>query len=120
MPAGDRTGPRGRGPRSGRGMGYCSGYAGQGRVRPGRAVDDRRGRGVRGGSWEGYGPGRGGGRRRGPWRTHAGWPPAAQWERTPYAPPTREQEIEMLREEAEWLTSQLDNISQHMEKSEQE
>ena len=114
-------------------MGYCCGYAGQGRVRPGpgRAVHDRRGRGVRGGSWEGYGPGRGGGRRRGPWRTHAGWPPWAQWESppawaygadsgTPYAPPTREQEIEMLREEAGWLTSQLDNISRHMEKLEQE
>ncbi len=26
MPGGDHTGPRGTGPRSGRGMGYCSGY----------------------------------------------------------------------------------------------
>lgn len=27
MPGGDRTGPQGAGPRTGRGMGYCSGYA---------------------------------------------------------------------------------------------
>jgi len=26
MPFGDRTGPRGLGPRTGRGWGYCSGY----------------------------------------------------------------------------------------------
>ena len=26
MPAGDRTGPMGRGPMSGRGLGYCAGY----------------------------------------------------------------------------------------------
>ncbi len=26
MPGGDRTGPLGLGPRTGRGMGYCSGY----------------------------------------------------------------------------------------------
>jgi len=30
MPRGDRTGPLGRGPASGRGMGYCSGYANPG------------------------------------------------------------------------------------------
>lgn len=26
MPGGDRTGPRGEGPRAGRGLGFCSGY----------------------------------------------------------------------------------------------
>lgn len=30
MPYGDRTGPRGYGPRSGRGMGYCTGHTGPG------------------------------------------------------------------------------------------
>jgi len=26
MPSGDRTGPAGQGPRTGRGLGYCNGY----------------------------------------------------------------------------------------------
>jgi hypothetical protein len=30
MPRGDRTGPRGMGPMSGRGAGFCAGYAGPG------------------------------------------------------------------------------------------
>ncbi len=30
MPRGDRTGPRGQGPRTGRGLGYCEGYDGPG------------------------------------------------------------------------------------------
>lgn len=30
MPRGDRTGPAGQGPRTGRGMGYCAGYSNPG------------------------------------------------------------------------------------------
>jgi hypothetical protein len=33
----------------------------------------------------------------------------------PYAAPSREDEIEMLRGEAEWLKEQLDAIAQRME-----
>lgn len=55
MPGGDRTGPWGRGPRTGRGMGFCSGYDNPGYA-TGRGFF-RRGRGfARGG---GYGRGRG-------------------------------------------------------------
>jgi len=47
MPAGDRTGPAGMGPRTGRGLGLCSGYAYPGYGRPG-------------GGWRRFGGGRGG------------------------------------------------------------
>ncbi|WP_201328163.1 DUF5320 domain-containing protein [Thermotomaculum hydrothermale] len=52
MPYGDRTGPLGQGPKTGRGLGYCSGND-----RPGADTDaPRRGMG------RGTGFGRGGGR----------------------------------------------------------
>lgn len=70
MPGGDRTGPAGYGPMSGRGMGYCAGYPNPGFTRGW-------GRGFGGGWGRGRGFGRGGGRG---WRQvwGAGWnvPPA--------------------------------------------
>ena len=33
MPRGDRTGPRGLGPRTGRGLGYCSGFSAPGNTK---------------------------------------------------------------------------------------
>jgi hypothetical protein len=51
----------------------------------------------------------------------ARWGPApAAAYGTPYAPPSREQEVEMLRGEAEWLKEQLDAIAQRMEELGQE
>lgn len=39
MPRGDKTGPAGQGPMTGRGMGYCAGYNGPGYVNgPGRGM----------------------------------------------------------------------------------
>lgn len=35
MPGGDRTGPRGRGPRTGRGLGPCAGYSTPGYMKGG-------------------------------------------------------------------------------------
>ncbi|MGM0414857.1 MAG: DUF5320 domain-containing protein [Bacillota bacterium] len=35
MPGGDRTGPRGEGPMTGRGAGYCNGFNSPGNFRPG-------------------------------------------------------------------------------------
>jgi len=64
MPRGDRTGPDGRGPMTGRGFGYCAGYPGPGYE---RGTGMGRGRGYGRGSGRGYGQGRGFGRRRG-WR----------------------------------------------------
>jgi len=52
MPGGDRTGPLGRGPITGRGLGYCSGTN-----RPGYAIPPRYGRGFGRGRGRGYGRG---------------------------------------------------------------
>jgi len=114
MPAGDGTGPLGMGPMSGRGMGFCGGYATPGWAYPGPG---RRffGRGGRGGGG-GYG-----------WR-HQYYatrsPTVPRWARggisPAYAPPSREQEIETLKGEAEWLREQLDAINRRMDQLSQE
>lgn len=52
MPGGDRTGPHGLGPRTGRSLGYCSGYNSPGYTNPGFGRGFR-GRG-RGFWWRGY------------------------------------------------------------------
>lgn len=122
MPAGDGTGPVGMGPRSGRGVGYCGGYEAPGWANygPGRRARGRGGPGLRGRRWGGYSPGRGG-RGRG-WRQGnyaAGAPGGARWNAAPM-PPSREQEIDMLKDEAEWLKEQLDAIGQRMNELGQE
>ncbi|MDK2841457.1 MAG: hypothetical protein PWQ17_962 [Anaerophaga sp.] len=62
MPAGDRTGPMGQGPRSGRGKGFCSGN-----TTPGYENDENRRRAGSnaGDATSGNGRGRGRGRGRG-------------------------------------------------------
>jgi hypothetical protein len=57
MPMGDRTGPWGLGPRSGRGLGYCSGYPYPGFMNP--SAGFLFGRGVGRGFGRGLGFGRG-------------------------------------------------------------
>ncbi|MBN1640877.1 MAG: DUF5320 domain-containing protein [Anaerolineae bacterium] len=104
MPRGDRTGPAGMGPMTGRAAGYCAGYDVPGFQNP---VGGRMGMGMRwGGGWRGGG--RGGWRF---WRQPFGpayVPPA-------YAPPvTPEQEAGALRTQAEWLGQQLETIRQRL------
>ena len=131
MPARDRTGPVGQGPMTGRGMGYCGGSDAPGWANwgPGRRFYGRRAPGLRGGWGDGYGPGRG--------RAGRGWrhrhyatglprwargqeyplqdvPPAWAYG-APVEPPSREQEIEMLKDEAAWLKEQLDAINGRMD-----
>jgi hypothetical protein len=122
MPAGDGMGPVGMGPRSGRGMGYCGGYEAPGWANwgPGRMSRGRSGPGPRGRRMGGYGPGRRGGGRG--WRQGnyaAGAPRWARWDAAPI-PPSREQEIDVLKDEAEWLKEQLDAIGQRMNELGQE
>ena len=133
MPAGDRSGPMGMGPGTGRGVGYCGGYEAPGWANPGpgRRFYGRSGGGFRGraGYWGGHGFSRGGGGwGRRDWY-HAsrlprwGAPPAgayaAAYDAT-YAPPPREQEIDLLKGEAEWLSGQLDAINKRMDELAQE
>jgi len=111
MPAGDGTGPLGMGPMTGRGMGFCGGYAAPGRAYPGSG---RRffGRG----GWIG-----GGGHGWRHWYYATGLPRWARGGIPPaYAPPSREQQIEALKGQAAWLKEQLDAINRRMEELGQE
>ena len=119
MPFGDGTGPQGLGPRTGRGAGYCAGFGMPGSMNP-----------VPGGAGFGFGRGRamgcqwfGRGRGWRNWYRATGLP---RWARTgygyPYAPSfTAKEETNLLREEAEFLKKQLEDIENRistLEKSE--
>lgn len=89
MPFGDRTGPLGLGPRTGRGLGYCSGYPYPGYMNPayprlGLGLGRGYGRGLGFGFGRGYGRGAGFGRGQG-WRWAGYFPgtPFYPWS-TPY------------------------------------
>lgn len=105
MPAGDRTGPMGIGPMTGRGAGYCAGYSVPGFVNPMAG----RGWGV------GFGRGRGGGGRG--WRHWFYATGLPFWARTPVAAPVPggqapavEYEAQSLRVQAEQLEKALEAI----------
>ena len=129
MPAGDGTGPMGMGPMTGRRAGYCAGseVPGYDNPTPGRGM----GMGwARGRAWFGGG---GRGRRWRHWYYATGLP---GWARSGYvpawgapsavpygpyaAPPTPEQEVELLKGQAEGLKDQLDAISQRIAELERE
>ena len=63
MPNGDRTGPEGKGPKTGRGLGYCAGNKQAGRNSD--APRQGQGRGLRNGSGRRLGNGLGRGQRKG-------------------------------------------------------
>jgi hypothetical protein len=107
MPRGDRTGPLGLGPMTGRAMGYCAGYPVPGYAKPGFP---RFGLGL-----GGYGRG---------WRhmyfatglpgwARAGWLPA--WGMPPvYRPLSPEQEAELLKQQAKILSDQLAALNERI------
>ena len=109
MPAGDRTGPEGMGPRTGRGAGYCSGYDSPGYMNP-----------AFGRGYGGWGAGGRGLRRMRRYPMRMGWRgygfhPGAY---PPPAPMTEEQEHEALKAEESWLQEQLDTVRSRMKKEE--
>ncbi|MBN1287604.1 MAG: DUF5320 domain-containing protein [Anaerolineae bacterium] len=105
MPAGDRTGPIGQGPMTGRGAGYCAGYDAPGYAAP------VPGRGCGWGGWRGGGWGRGFGGWRGSWE----FGPARYGRRwTPVAPPPDE-EVEMLRRHAQGIQAELERINRRID-----
>jgi len=110
MPGGDRTGPAGMGPMTGRGAGYCAGYAAPGYMNPGVGRGAGFGWGRRGG---GRGFGRGWGR--GAMGYAGAAMPMPMPMPMPYAGvPSREQEIEMLSAQAEGLEQALSDIRGRM------
>ncbi len=133
MPGGDRTGPAGFGPMTGRAAGYCAGYPVPGYMNPipgqgyggwGRGYWGRGGgRGHR--NWY-YATGLPGGARAGigypAWGTvpAAGYPPPVAPYGSPYAPNygtplTGEQEIDALKGQAEYFEDALDGIKKRIE-----
>ncbi len=100
MPLGDRTGPMGQGPVTGRGLGYCSGYDSPGSAKGfgggmGRGLGRGRGRGMGYGTGSGMGYGRG---------RSFGWSfgnffSSLPWSRTA----SKDDEVNMLKAQAESL-----------------
>ena len=99
MPGGDRTGPTGMGPMTGRGAGFCAGMNRPGYANPsvfgGRGLGFGRGRGF------GMGMGRGA-------RWGANYAPVAQ--PAPYAPIPPQDELNALKSQAEYFGSMLEDI----------
>ena len=122
MPGGDATGPMGMGPMTGRAAGYCAGYPVPGYMNPvpGRGFGMGFGRGR--GFW-----GRGGGRG---WRNMFYATGLPGWMRAGTGVPafgggfpampvasamSKEQQVEALKGEAEFLEGQLDAIKKRIE-----
>jgi hypothetical protein len=131
MPRGDGTGPAGMGPMTGRAAGYCAGYSVPGFANPAGGRFGGAGRG-----YFGYG-GRGRGYRNwynatglpGWYRYNSGmpaWGGAVAPTSYPYAGPsvnpavTPDQEKEMLKEQAEILKQQIEDIQARMNELEKE
>ncbi len=132
MPGGDRTGPMGLGPMTGRAVGFCAGYPVPGYMNPvgGRGFLGRgRGFGMRGGGrgwrnwfyatglpgWQraGYGMPAWGGYAGG---TYGGYPGVYGFP----AAPTAEQEQQVLKQQSEYLQQSLDDINKRIEELEKE
>lgn len=126
MPRGDGTGPMGLGPMTGRAAGYCAGFGVPGSVNfvPGRGY---------------WGRGRSGGRSGGRgWRNWYYATGLTGWQRSAacipfqgyqnayggfYGPPvapamTREQEMDLLKGQAEYLEDALENIRRQLKELE--
>ena len=128
MPGGDGTGPLGMGPMTGRAAGYCAGYSVPGYMSP------IPGRGLWGRGW-----GRGRGRGRG-WRNwyHATgltgrqriamgmpaygdvWPNAGSMAAPFATEPSKEQETELLKQQAEYFKNALDDINKRLDEIQQQ
>lgn len=114
MPFGDRTGPLGMGPRTGRGMGYCGGRQMLGSVNtvPGRGFGGRgRGRGWR---HRFYATGLTG------WQRAAmGWPPGGFGfpNPVPFDTPliTREQELSLLEADLRCMEQTAENLRRRID-----
>ncbi len=113
MPGGDRTGPVGMGPMTGRAAGFCAGFGAPGYMNTGGG----RGFGMGFGRGRGF---RGGGRGWRHWAYAAGlpgWAPA----QAPYAAaPTREQELDMLKDQSGYFEGALADLKKRIEELEAE
>ena len=102
MPGGDRTGPMGAGPMTGRAAGFCAGYQVPGYMNPVAGP----GRGF----W-----GRGGGRG---WRNR--FSPGFGYQAPMVSQPTAAEELESLKQQAQFLKNDLGQINDRIEQLEKE
>ena len=109
MPRGDRTGPTGMGPMTGRGAGLCAGFGVPGFANRGPGMGFGRGRGGGGGGGRG-------------WRNMffatglTGWQRAAMGGQPPVAAGVAaEQEVETIKQQAAALAQSLDDIRQRID-----
>lgn len=111
MPRGDGTGPMGMGPMTGRAAGFCAGFNTPGYVNP------IPGRGFGMGFGRGFGRGAGGGFG---WRNRYYAGGMTGWQRVAGAMPqmSREQEIEVLKNQANSLQDALDVVHKQLQELE--
>jgi hypothetical protein len=131
MPRGDGTGPGGMGPMTGRAAGYCAGYPVPGFMNPyggrgmgmawgrgggwGMGMAWRRGWGRGGYAAAPYGPPAYGPAAYGP----AAYGPAA-YGPAAWSAPSREDELETLRGQADWLKGEMEAVSERIQELEKE
>jgi hypothetical protein len=129
MPRGDRTGPEGEGPLTGRQAGFCAGNDRPGYAEPGPGYAGY-GRGFGGRRFAGrpFGGGRFGGRRGGGgyrwrnWFYATGVPGWARFGPAAGVPPAGApvDEAAALKTQAEWLRGELDAIDQRLQELDQQ
>jgi hypothetical protein len=113
MPKGDKSGPVGQGPMTGRAEGFCTGHPSPGYMNPGGKLSGRRffrgrGRGMMHGHWF-YTAGHPG------WVRHDLYHPA--WDIEPVSYPEEiepDEESKMLSEQADYLKQQLEDIQKRL------
>jgi len=113
MPGGDRTGPMGQGPLTGRALGYCQGFDSPGFT---KGVGGGMGRGFAYGGGMGMGRGRGFGRGRNFGRAYPGLFPDFPW----ISSMTREEEVKFLKTQADVLKRSQKNIEKRLGELEKE
>ena len=105
MPRGDRTGPQGMGPMTGRGAGYCAGYNVPGFMNAGGGRFFGRG--------GGFGFGRGFRGQMAQQIPYGGWnayPPPT----IPYGPADPKEELDLLKQEAKAMENHLQSLKQQI------
>ncbi len=117
MPRGDKTGPRGAGAMSGRGMGFCAGYDVPGYMNPGFNPRSR-------GDY-GFGHGMGRGNRWGFYATgQPGWARGRGWDNMSFSPAphigfpqkmNEREEVHYLKDEAQRLKQMLEEINSRID-----
>ena len=102
MPGGDRTGPTGRGPMTGRGAGYCAGNPDPGYAKPGYG--------------RGFGRGLGRGFGRGYWGRGRGFSRRGNYPEPYYHPePTKEEEKSYLEKMVKGLEEEIKAIRERIQ-----